>query len=308
MIINKHLFAAYCGMIKSGYDLADLSDEIVVDVYDWIKGTGFNEEILEYFRFTRTDTVSVNPYYPRGSDLSVACFYQDKSLEEYRGFLHLCESPEADNPVFIKWVSQLPDILTQIENYEGFIDQYVNYCEALEKRFADVSGHMEDIEKTMKRKPFCTKASVDFAPNLLQSKYLADYALVDDTLYVISGIFRRSAVIHEYLHLALKPMRGLLIDIVQKYGIEKYVDVKCMLELGYLRGDSIEDKAHTLDECIVRVLCGLLDNTLDIQEYCRENVQYGFHSVPWMMGNLSGCKLYDHSLYVIILMMTMVKE
>ena len=169
MNINKHLFAAYCGMIKSGYDLMDLSDEIVVDVCNWISGVDFDEKILEYFRFTKTNKIPVNPYYPRGSDLSAACFFQDKSIDEYREFLQICESPGKNNPQFIVWISKLPNILAQIENEDTFDDIYHYYCEALERRFADVPQRMADIEKIVKSKPFCTRTSVVFAPNLLQA-------------------------------------------------------------------------------------------------------------------------------------------
>lgn len=306
--INKHLFAAYCGMIKSGYDLMDLSDEIVADVCNWIACTDFDEEILEYFGFAKTNTVPVNPYYPRGSDLSTACFFQDKSFDKYAEFLHLCESPEVNNPQFVQWISQLPHILTKIENYEAFEDIYLSYYNALVERFKDVPKQMADIENMLKEKPFCTQTVVVFAPNLLQSKFLADYALVEDTLYVISGIFRNSAVIHEYLHLALKPIRGMLFDIVQRHEIERYVDVKCMLELGYLRGESIEDKAHTLDECLVRALCGVIDKTLDLNEYCKENVRSGFHSVPQMINSITGNLWFDASLGDVILHMIGILE
>ena len=304
MNINKHLFAAYCGMIKSGYDLMDLSDEIVVNVYNWISNVDFNEKILEYFRFTKTNKIQVNPYYPRGSDLSAACFFQDKSIAEYIEFLRICESPEANNPQFIAWISKLPNILAQIENYDTFDNVYHYYCEALEQRFVDVPKQMTDIEKIVKSKPFCTQTSVVFAPNLLQSKYLADYAFAGDTLYVISGVFRNSAVIHEYLHLALKPIRGTLLNIVQSHSLNRYVNMKSMLELGYLRGYSNEDLAHTLDECLVRALCGVIDKTLDVNEYCRENVQSGFDSVPQMINMLSGCSWSDMPLKEIVLCAT----
>lgn len=172
----------------------------------------------------------------------------------------------------------------------------------------DVPKQMAGIEELLKKKPFFAQTSVVFAPNLLQAKFLADYTLVEDTLYVISGIFRNSTVIHEYLHLALKPIREMLFDIVQRHELDKYVDVKCMLELGYLRGESTEDKAHTLDECLVRALCGVIDKTLDLNEYCQENVRSGFHSVPQMMNNIAGSSWIDASLEDIILHMIDIPE
>ena len=287
IIINKHLFAAYCGMLKSGYDLMDLSDTIVSNVHAWVSTADFGDEIPEYFLFTKTNTVSVNPYYPRGSDLSAACFIQDKRIDEYIDFLKTCKSPEANNPMFINWVSKLPPILQAIENHREFKEIYQNYRKCLLTRFVHVSEQIAGIEKTLKSNPFNTPVSLIFAPNLLQSKFLADYVLIDKLLYVISSTFQSSSVIHEYLHLALKSAHQLLIDIVMKYGLDRYVDVNKMLELGYLRGTTPADKAYVLDELLVRALCGLLDTSINVPNYCYDNVQVGFHSIPQIIANLS---------------------
>ena len=287
IIINKHLFAAYCGMLKSGYDLMDLSDPIVSNVHAWVSTADFGDEIPKYFLFTKTNTVSVNPYYPRGSDLSAACFFQDKSIDEYIDFLKTCKSPEAGNPTFTAWIAKLPPMLQAIENHREFNAVYRSYRKCLLTRFAHVSEQITEIEKTLKSNPFNTPVSLIFAPNLLQSKFLADYALIDNSLYVISSTFQSSTVIHEYLHLALKSTHQLFIDIVRKYGLDRYVDVNKMLGLGYLRGTTPADKAYVLDELLVRALCGILDTSINVPNYCYDNVQIGFHSIPQIITNLS---------------------
>ncbi len=289
IIINKHLFAAYCGMLKSGYDLMDLSDIAVSNVHGWVSTADFSDEIAKYFLFTKTNTVSVNPYYPLGSDLSAACFFQDKSLDEYIDFLKTCESPEACNPTFTDWIAKLPSMLQVIENHSEFNAIYQSYRNSLLTRFAHVSEQISEIEKILKSNPFNTPVSLIFAPNLLQSKFLADYVLIDNSLYVISSTFQSSTIIHEYLHLALKPARPLLIDIVLKYGLDRYVDVNKILELGYLRGTTPNDKAYVLDELLVRALCGFLDASINVPNYCSDNVQVGFHSIPQIIANLSIC-------------------
>ncbi len=292
MNINKHLFAAYCGMIKSGYELMDLSDEIVVNVFNWINSTNFEKEIYDYFLFAKTNTVQVNPYYPRGSDLSAACFFQNMSINKYVDFLHVCESTERNNPKFIEWISELPHILKQIEEYPTFENIFHYYRSCLEKRFTDVSMQVAKIMDSLKSFSIESEITVIFAPNLLQAKFLADYVLVDDKLYIISGTFRSSAIIHEYLHIALKPIRSILIDTILKVGIVRYVDVNCMIELGYLRENTVEDKAHALEECIVRALVGVIDTALNLSEYYKDNLQNGFISVPRMVDNYySGLRL-----------------
>jgi len=301
MNINKHLFAAYCGMIKSGYDLMDLSDEIVQKVYEWILTADFEKNVCEYFLFAKTNTISVNPYYPRGSDLSAACFFHGGSMDKYIEFLQMCESQEANNPEFIKWISKLPSVLEQIENSRTFDGIYQFYCNGVEKRFSDIQKQIEEIETVLKSKPFRTDISVVFAPNLLQAKFLADYALVEDTLYIISGNFWSCAIIHEYLHIALKPIRSMLFDIIHNDGIDKYVDVKCMHELGYLHGNTVEAKAHALDECFVRAICGVIDKSLDLSWYCQENVKNGFWAVPRAIDKLAKLSWQDMSLEEIVI-------
>ena len=98
--VNFHLFSVSCGMYLSGYDLMDRSDEIVRDIVEKLEKFSISADAKAFFSAARTDSIAVNPYYPRGSDLSVACFFVDRTWEEYRDFLTVCESPEREDPWF----------------------------------------------------------------------------------------------------------------------------------------------------------------------------------------------------------------
>lgn len=124
--INRHLFAAYCGMVKSGYDLMDRADPLVSSICTELDFIDFGNEIPEYFSYTRTDMVEVNPYYPRGSILSSVCFFLDKKREEFIRFLQLCESPEAEDCVLFEWLDRLPAVLKQIETHEKFENLFLS--------------------------------------------------------------------------------------------------------------------------------------------------------------------------------------
>ena len=288
LVINKHLFAAYCGMIKGGYDLMERSDPIVANICKFLAETDFCDSAAHYFACARTGEVAVNPYFPRGSDLAVACFFQEKSLPEYLRFLDYCESPERNDAGFIEWISQLPRVLTGIESHREFNRLYLCYRNLLRERFAGFSAQAAKCEEIFQSAALFPQPSlIAFAPNLLQSKYLADYAVVDGTLYVIAYTFAPEAIIHEYLHTLLKPHQSLLLNAVRRHGINKFINVNATIALGYMNSDSPFGAAHALEDCVVRALYGALDPSLDMALYCQKNTESGFCSVARMIQNLS---------------------
>lgn len=172
----------------------------------------------------------------------------------------------------------------------------------MNERFADVPKQIAKLQNQMNSLKFGQSLSIVFAPNLLQLKYLADFALTDDTLYVISGVFSPKAVIHEYLHVVLEPRRPLFTDIVRRYGIEAFVDVEKMIALGYMRDQAESSQIHALEDCIIRALCGILEASSDV-EYCRMNEESGFLSVGKMINGMQNVLLENITLEQIILKM-----
>lgn len=78
--ISKNLFNAYCGLIVNGYNMMDTTDEFVFKITSTIAQFDFDSSVYEYFSYAKTNTTPINPYYPRGSDLSVACFFLASSI------------------------------------------------------------------------------------------------------------------------------------------------------------------------------------------------------------------------------------
>lgn len=99
--INRHLFAVYWGLFSSGYDLMDKGDPFIRRICDRIGQAAVPPSVASYFALARTGGEGANPYYPRGSDLSAACFFQQKTLEEYIEFLSFCDSPSLHDPGFL---------------------------------------------------------------------------------------------------------------------------------------------------------------------------------------------------------------
>lgn len=174
--------------------------------------------VASYFALARTGGEGANPYYPRGSDLSAACFFQQKTLEEYIEFLSFCDSPSLHDPGFLPWILSLPPLLRIIEEKAGFESLFQEYRQEALTRFACVDAAMEEITGVLKDNGLYQDVFLCFAPNLLQSPYLVDYALADNTLYIIGAVFSRTAVLHEYLHLLLHDRKAFFLQMAGEKG------------------------------------------------------------------------------------------
>ena len=282
--VNFHLFSAYCGMYLSGYDLMDRSDEIVRDIVEKLEKFSISADAKAFFSAARTDSIAVNPYYPRGSDLSVACFFVDRTWEEYLNFLTVCESPEREDPDFLRWIARLPDILQEIESYPLLSDLFEHYRQKVEQRFLNQIPSEGDWYRILKRLP-TTKHSIQirFAPNLLQMPYLADFVLLGKQLFVISREFSVSSAIHEVLHISLKEEVDRIRTLLERKGLEYFVRPNLLRQTGYLWDTSENSKIHAVEECIIRAVSGLMDDALQRDEYEENNRCLGFFSVAKLM-------------------------
>ncbi len=286
LIINKHLFAAYCGLISSGYSLTDLSDNDIRALYDRVQKIGFDSKISDYFSFAKTNTVDVNPYYPRGSDLSAACFFLENDISEYIAFLRFCHSPSANDEEFIKWIRNLKEPLEIIENHAEFDLLFATYKELVNNRFSDISSQLYGFQNKIKRFNDRNVQFV-FVPNLLQSKYLADFVFKDNTLYIISTSFSQTAAAHEYFHILLNGKRGLLEKLIKRINIDDFINTDTMIKFGYMYDDSLNSKINAMEDCIIRAMCAAVIEDKDVESYCKTNIECGFVGVPAMIEKIN---------------------
>ncbi len=279
--INKHLFASYCGLVASGYSLTDLRDPEVKRLYERIHSIDFPAHICAYFSEAKTNQIAVNPYYPRGSDLSAACFFSDKPASDFLQFLKSCGSPSYDDPAFAEWISRLSDTVDQIEKMAPFESLWETYYALAEKKSTGIDRQMRTTHALLMRDGFATEVQLIFAPNLLQSPYLADFAFTDSKLYIIATAFSETAVLHEYFHIFFAPKRDLWMRILSKNSIDRYVDTSKMLEIGYMRDHSMESQCHALEDCMIRGVVGILaSERMAWPDYIQMNVNLGFTYVP----------------------------
>lgn len=256
--INKNLFAAWCGMIVSEYDLFDKEDKEILYLCGEIKDKFYNDSIARYFAFSKTNMIECNPYYPRASDLSVYCFYTDKPINEYYSFLDYCGDTEHRNIEFQKWIKRSKYYINKIIASDNFSKLFDDYCNIINKRFNDIDNQISSIKNQLDKHNLLTDIEIIFAPNLLQSNYLADYVLVDNKLYIISTDFSEKTVIHEYLHIIAKSRQKEFEKLLREKDIYDFVNITEMQKLGYLKDYSLESKIHALEEQFVRYYTNLL--------------------------------------------------
>lgn len=256
--MNKNLFAAWCGMIISGYALFDKDDKEISYFCGEIEHKLDDDNIAKHFAFSKTNMIECNPYYPRASNLSVYCFYMDKPIDEYYAFLEYCGDTEHRNPEFQEWIEKskyyLHSIITN-DNFSKLFDYYINI---INRRFNDIDNQIYSVKNKLDKHYLLTDIEIIFAPNLLQSKYLADYVLIDNKLYIIAADFSEETVIHEYLHIIAKSKHKEFEKLLQEKDIDDLININEMQKLGYLKDFSFESKIHALEEQFVRYYTNLL--------------------------------------------------
>ena len=233
--INKNLFAVWCGMIISGYDLCDNNDKKILYLCNEIKDKLYNDEIAKYF-----------------------AFYMDKQIDEYYRFLEYCGDTEHRNIEFQEWIEKGKYYINKIIENDSFSELFDNYIIVLNKRFNDINNQISSIKNKLDKNNLLTDIEIIFAPNLLQSKYLADYVLINNKLYIIAADFSKKTVIHEYLHIIANSKHHEFEKLLKKRNINDLIDVSEMQTLGYLKDFSLESKTHTLEEQFVRYYTNLL--------------------------------------------------
>jgi hypothetical protein len=273
--INRNLFAAYCGLTISGYDMANCSDVNILRLVEAIRSVVFSEKIREYFSHAKTNQISVNPYFPRGNALSAACFFVDAQLDSLLDFITSTGVMKLDE-AFIQWISQLPEMLNVITENDGFLPLWEKNNQIISTKMLEYNEIIDRVFSSLNSYGYITDVDVIYSPNILQSPFLADYVSKDGKLYIISSECRENALLHEYLHLSLKEMIPQLEMLVTEYGIEAFIDASRIRAMGYMIDDSIESKCHALEDCIVRGLSAVMIKPLDYSEYYKFNIDSGF--------------------------------
>lgn len=273
---NKDLFAAYCGLVASGYNMIDESDVKVVKIINLIKKLELPSGLIKHFSLAKTNKVSVNPYFPRANAITALCFFLNDTFENYIEFLKSTGTIICDE-VFKVWISEIPEMIDTIKNNLGFRLIWDEYNKVISSKVKIYENILNQIDYVIRDYGYnMDNLELVFSPNLLQSQYIADYVLRGNKLFVISVHCNSISLLHEYLHIAVSKFQPQLIDIVRTIGIHEFVDEVKMKEMGYILNDSLEGQCHALKDCIVRGLSGIMSEISDIESYSKANEQGGF--------------------------------
>lgn len=256
--VNKNLFFAYVGLTASGYDMADKQNEEIQGLVKEICSLNYSVMLLEYFASARTNQFEVNPYWPKGSVISAACFFiTDDTLlvDEFKQFLLDCNNMEVTTEL-IDWIKRLPDMIYELKQSPNLNRLWVKYKEIINTKNNSFLNAQDNISKAMYMLHGTTEVKEDivFAPNLLQLPTYGDFVKRSGTLTVISTFPNISTMLHEYLHPIISEHSDIIRLKCNEHGYDNLYDTEKMKETGYLINDSTDAKIHVVEECFVRGL------------------------------------------------------
>lgn len=293
---NIGLFATYVGLTASGYSLADKNDKDIAELYNLIMNINWPQNIVDYFAYARTNRCEVNPYWPRGSILSSACFFISiKHVSRYENFDYFLQfersvgniDKEELNDEVISWLKKLPSFIDSVMKNRAFNELWNNYQRIISIR---TKSYTEVLEKAYTAiNNFCTDSqlispNIVFSPNLLQSPYIADFVTKGNTMIIIKTTPDVLSILHEFLHSVIKPMRDCFKVYIRKYDFDLMADITKMKSYGYMMDDSEESMINVLEESFVRglsiAITALSSSFKQIDEYIRWDLDSGFKLVP----------------------------
>lgn len=256
METNKDLFAAYIGLTASGYDLAEKSDKALQELIEEIQNADYPAGVIDYFAQARTNRYEINPYWPRGSVISSACFFIDNgvlSADEYERFLKSCNNMDVTAEL-MEWIKRLPYVVRLIREAVNFSPLWAANLKIIDDKS---SVFLEARIKTMKALRVLhgngeIKTAVVFAPNLLQAPQITDFAKRKNKLTVIAVFPDVASVLHEYLHPVISGHGGIILQKCEEYGFDGMYDDGKMQKTGYLINDTVDAKMRVVEESFVR--------------------------------------------------------
>lgn len=242
--ISKTLFATYVGLAASGYDMADCKDEDVRMIIVSIRKEKWPVDVIKYFSKARTGRCEVNPYWPMASMLSTASLrmhedslvFNDKDVlvDFIRSLDNI--SAEEKGTEGLEWILMLPDILVHVVSHSQFEVMWSNYQGILAARtnkYENVLSNIDALLVSTLGISYDGLPKFFFIPNLLQAPYIADYEVVNGRIGIIQNIPSMMGVIHEALHILLKPYRKSILKGLKSIPVHLIADINKMKSIGY---------------------------------------------------------------------------
>jgi len=254
---NQEIYATTCGLIISGYDLYDKSNDTLHSFIQEIYALDIHEEVCNWFKQARTGQVEVNPYWPRGfALLSAAYFVSSEGYFNLENFMNFFDNTGIEDPIsrqdFRGWISAFPHMLGLMKNKTaGLWKKYCKILDGFKSEYLDAVNKANDISRD-----FFGENAKDliFVPNPLFSPNATDFVHIGEKIAVIGHSCDVESMLHESLHVELAKYRDKFTNLVSTHGIKKFANPSKMSELGY------KNESAIIEECFVRAISTILSS------------------------------------------------
>jgi len=288
---NRKLFFVLAGLVSSGANAYDHNDTEVAALAERIVSLDISINIRTWFSHARTGQVEVNPYWPRGSALSAACFFVEKGIFDIDTFFSFFESTAISDPIgiddFRLWISELPKVLLYMETQSDLQSLWDEYNRIVEKRMPKWICVIDEANKTAQRFYNDNAPEMSFSPNLF-SAYSTDFVRTGNKIITIAAEPDIESMLHETLHTIVAAYRDRILTYSEKHGLIGFADRDKMMELGYMEDDSASSITHVIEECFVRAISVVLAGKND-ERLC-VHAEFGCDGVPFIASHFK--KLY----------------
>jgi len=293
IVNNKFLFYVSIGLTASGSDGYDHNDADISALVKQIHAAKFSDEIKFWFSRARTGQVEVNPYWPRGSALAVACFFIDETyIFKSDLFFDFIENTGVNDPIgaedFKEWITELPDILREIDTKPVTALLWNEYCRIVDNRSPEWHDMIKKAVNAVEIFFGNNAPEIAFNPNLF-TPYSADFVRIGNRIITISYTPDAETMLHETIHTAVAKYRDKITAYAEAQGLGNFADKNKMMEFGYMENESADSAAHVIEECFVRAIAVTLSGGND--ERLRFHAEYGCNSVPFIASYIRRIKL-----------------
>jgi len=280
---NRNLFYVATGLISSGLNSYDHSDAEISALAKRICKSDISENIRFWFARAKTGQVEVNPYWPRGSAIIIACFFVKDGKFDIDACLSFFDSTGAMvDPIgaddFRAWIAELPKVLSYFED-PAFQPLWSEYCRIVDSRIPKWNLMIDEAINTAhgffgENAPIMT-----FAPNLFAA-YNTDFVHIQNKIITIASEPDIEGMLHETLHPVVALQRDKITAFSAENGLSGFANREKMMKYGYMVDDSVASIAHVIEECFVRAISVVLSNKND--KRLQSHVEFGCDGVPFI--------------------------
>ena len=280
---DRNLFYVISGLVVSGANAYNHDDSDISALVKKIYDLNISDDVKTWFACARTGQIEVNPYWPRGSALTTACFFVDNGKLDIDSFFMFLEKAAFSDPIgiedFREWISDLPKMLSYMDAVPFIQSIWDEYCRIVDDRMTKWVCTIDEAINTVQEFFGSNATEINFAPNLFAA-YSTDFVRVGNRITTIAYEPDVESMLHETLHTVVAQYRNKILAFSEKYGLMNFANRDKMIEFGYMEDNSVASITHVIEECFVRAVSVILADKSE--ERLRVHAEYGCDSVPFI--------------------------